>query len=43
MYFSFDFVWYSIHLDITQEEQGVGFFLLNGQNQNLLSLTKVIC
>ena len=41
MYFSFDFGWYSIHLDIAHEEQGVGFFLLD--EQNLLSLTKSIC
>ena len=33
MYFSFDFGWYSIHLDIVCLEQGLsGFFLLNGQN-----------
>ena len=42
MYFSFDFGWYSIHLDFfllrTERMWGV---LLNGQN--LLSVTKVIC
>ena len=41
LYFSFDFGWYSIHIDIVCKEQGVGFFLLS--KQNLLSLTKVIC
>ena len=44
MYFSFDFVWYTIHIDIVRYEhiEGVGFFfLLNRQNQ--LSVTKVVC
>ena len=45
MHFSFDFGWYSIHLDIVRKEQrgggGVGGGLLNGQN--LLSVTKAIC
>ena len=40
MHFSFNFSWYSIHFDIVHKEQGVGFFLLNGQNS--LSVTKVI-
>ena len=40
MYFSFDFVWYSIHLDIVHYEQGVGRF---HNRQNLLSMTEAIC
>ena len=45
MYFSFDFGWHPIHLDIVLYEQGGrgwgGGDLLNGQN--LLSVMKVIC
>ena len=40
MYFSFDFVWYTIHIDVVHSEQGEGG-LLNGQNP--LKATKVIC
>ena len=42
MYFSFDFVWYTIHIDIFREEHtGKGEVLLNRRNP--LSVTKVIC
>ena len=30
MYFSFDFGWYSIHLDIVRKKKGGGGGLLNG-------------
>ena len=42
MYFSFDFDWYSIHLDIVHKNRGEGCGdSLNGQNP--LSMRKVIC
>ena len=49
MYFSFDFVWYTIHLvilsvndrEVGGRRMGGGWWLLNGQNP--LRVTKIIC